>query len=815
MSRPTSAVTRVVLLDGALLAVAIGALLASPGGTGALRSAPWWAPLALAVAFGVSEHAVFHLEHRREAITVSLSEVPSLYALVFLDIRLAIVARLIGSLVVVWVERRPSIHKLLFNAALFTFEIALCGLLMRVLLGVTGHTATWQIVGGVAVVGVVTTVGGFAVSAAIAQFEGGFVEKSIGTLRSSGWLYVLNSTVAGLIVTPSLVNPWLIPLAFVPVAIFWIYVQRQASLSQHLSDVQALQGFSGRVAGEPDVDGIGRIAVVEAARLLRARRVTLFVVEDANRPADLVARASVDVPIPAPQLAPPGPGETSEPTVRIGRVCIAPLVTDGGMVGALAVAGRHGVTDWFTDADLERLRIIAEQLAAPIARGLLHRQLEYDASHDSLTGLENRPSFERTLTGTPATLPDESAVAFVAMLDLDRFKEVNDTLGHHAGDVLLIEVARRLATLAEPGDVVARFAGDEFAVAGTRSDHDAVDEFVRGCTASISRPVRIDGFELVVNASAGIAERSVGMEPAEAIRHADIAMYHAKANHLGHDHYRPEIDRRTPARLSMLGDLRAALEHGEIDVHFQPKLDLVTGAICGAEVLARWHHHSRGWVAPDDFVAVAEQSGLIRQLTDLVLDRTVRTIADLDALGHRLGLAMNLSAHDLLDELLCDRIERHLDLHGVDPTRLTLEITEGTLLYDSPRTRATISRLHDIGVHLSIDDFGTGYSSLTYLRDLPVSELKIDRSFVTNLIVEAQDETIVRSTIDLGHNLGLHVVAEGVETNDVATRLRTLGCDIAQGYGICRPLPYDQLTTWLANTSLAPRLGHTANPLHQ
>jgi EAL domain-containing protein (putative c-di-GMP-specific phosphodiesterase class I) len=240
-----------------------------------------------------------------------------------------------------------------------------------------------------------------------------------------------------------------------------------------------------------------------------------------------------------------------------------------------------------------------------------------------------------------------------------------------------------------------------------------------------------------------------------------------------------------------------ALDHGRLHQHFQPKLDLATGLVCSAEVLARWNHPTRGAISPADFVAVAEQSGLIRRLTDDVLDGTVRALVRLDTAGHPIGLSMNISPHDLLDELLVDRIARRLDQHAVDPGRLTLEITEGTLLYDSQRTRANIARLHEMGVHLSIDDFGTGYSSLQYLRQLPVSELKIDKSFILDLMGESRDETIVRSTIDLGHNLGLRVVAEGVETDDVADRLRGLGCDIAQGYGISRPVPLGRMIEWL------------------
>jgi EAL domain-containing protein (putative c-di-GMP-specific phosphodiesterase class I) len=270
---------------------------------------------------------------------------------------------------------------------------------------------------------------------------------------------------------------------------------------------------------------------------------------------------------------------------------------------------------------------------------------------------------------------------------------------------------------------------------------------------------------------------------------------------LGVEVYREEIDRRTPARLSMLGDLRAAIENHELHVNYQPKLDLNTGMIIGAEALVRWTHAVRGVVPPIQFVRVAEDTGLIKQLTDLMLSRGIGTLRDVHRRGFHLGLAVNLSTHDLLDTRLARRVDEHLRANGVDPGMLTLEITESSLLIDAPRARATINELNDVGVRMSIDDFGTGYSSLSYLRRLPVRELKIDRSFVANVLLDEQDEVIVRSTIDLGHNLGLEVVAEGVENNEVLDRLRGFGCDVAQGFCISRPLDAERFVSWLSTTS--------------
>jgi len=433
-----------------------------------------------------------------------------------------------------------------------------------------------------------------------------------------------------------------------------------------------------------------------------------------------------------------------------------------------------------------------------LRKGMLHQRIEREARFDGLTGLPNRTSFERSIV--EVAHGRGQGRAFVIMLDLDRFKEVNDTLGHHAGDDLLILVAERLATVLRPDDVLARLAGDEFAIVGRRRNQEEMLELAWVCVREVGRPVTLDGLEIVVTASAGLAIIEDDFDDGAPLRFADIAMFNAKTQRLGVEVYRDEIDRRTPARLSMLGDLRAAIEDEQLHLHLQPKLDLNTGTVVGAEALVRWTHPVRGVVPPAQFVRVAEDTGLIKQLTDLMLQRGITILREIHDRGHHLGLSVNLSTHDLLDRRLADRVQQHLSSNDVDPSMLTLEITESSLLIDAPRARATIDELHEIGVALSIDDFGTGYSSLSYLRRLPVGELKIDQSFVANVLLDEQDEVIVRSTIDLGHNLGLVVVAEGVENNEVLERLRELGCDIAQGYCISRPLAPVHFLSWLAMT---------------
>ena len=604
----------------------------------------------------------------------------------------------------------------------------------------------------------------------------------------------------------------------------WYVIKAYGLIDQRLRDLDAVHGFTGRVGQSLVPDEIGRAAVAEAARVLRSDGVAL-VFFDHGETATRHVHGDVGVELPSrPDESTWIPYLLCERPIRVSgadldavraancelkEIMVAPVRDESGSFGVMVVAGRSEVARRFDQSDLVRLQNLTEQLTTSLRKGMLHQRIEREARLDGLTGLANRVAFERELENA-AVHRRQDHLLFVVMLDLDRFKEVNDTLGHQAGDQLLIEAAERMRLLLTPGDVLARLASDEFAIVGQRRTREEMLEFAWACVREVGRPITLDGLEIVVTASAGLAVVDDDVEEGAPLRYADIAMFNAKSQRLGVEVYRDEIDRRTPARLSLLGDLRSAIEDEHLHMHLQPKLDLNTGTVVGAEALVRWTHPVRGVVAPAQFVRVAEDTGLIKQLTDLMLDRGISTLRDIHARGYHLGLSVNLSTHDLLDRRLAERVDQHLAKNGVDPSMLTLEITESSLLIDAPRARATINELHEVGVSLSIDDFGTGYSSLSYLRRLPVGELKIDQSFVANVLIDEQDEVIVRSTIDLGHNLGLVVVAEGVENNEVLERLRAFGCDIAQGYCISRPLSPEQFLAWLASTGHPSR---RADPL--
>jgi diguanylate cyclase (GGDEF)-like protein len=420
---------------------------------------------------------------------------------------------------------------------------------------------------------------------------------------------------------------------------------------------------------------------------------------------------------------------------------------------------------------------------------------EHQSLHDALTGLPNRVLFRDRIEQALGAGRRADTTTAVLLIDLDHFKEINDTLGHHAGDRLLEEVARRLERSLQPRDTVARLGGDEFGVVlpalPRPSDASVV---ARQLLAGLREPFSIEGLTLEVDASVGIACHPVHGTGVEAlIQRADIAMYAAKEMGGGHMMFEPRLDRFSPRRLSLAGGLRAAIQNEEIVLFFQPKADLATGRVVGVEALARWEHPRLGLVGPTEFVPIAEQTGLITPLTSYVLDCALRQVREWQDAGQELSVAVNLSARSFLDAQLAAEIPRLLEKWGVDASLLELEITESMLMTDPGRAQSTLDRLHQIGLVLSIDDFGTGYSSLGNLKRLPVDWIKIDKSFVMDMAIDDSDAAIVRSTIDLAHNLGLRVVAEGVETEQAWQRLMQLGCDLAQGFYVSRPLPAAEL----------------------
>jgi diguanylate cyclase (GGDEF)-like protein len=426
-------------------------------------------------------------------------------------------------------------------------------------------------------------------------------------------------------------------------------------------------------------------------------------------------------------------------------------------------------------------------------------ELERLATTDTLTGLANRDLFRMRVDEVIAARGTGGRPFSVLLIDLDRFKEINDTLGHHYGDEVLRELGPRLEEAAGPDGMVARLGGDEFAVlAGSVAGVAALEALAGELIETVERSIVVDELGLEVGASIGIARfPDDGEDRHTLLRHADVAMYAAKAAHTGWKFYNSNLDRNSVRKLSVLSDFRRALDKDEIVAYFQPIVDVVGTRVRGAEALVRWDHPTEGVLPPGAFVEVVEQTGLIGPMTQVVLEQAIEQCARWRRAGRDLNVAVNLSVRNLLDRNLPAVVDRVLSSHHLPPEALQLEITESMVMSDPERVLATVARLNELGVRLSVDDFGTGYSSLANLRQMPIDELKIDRSFVSPMLRGESDLIIVRSTINLGHDLGLRVIAEGVEDEQTLARLARLGCDLAQGYHVSRPLPSGAFTDWL------------------
>jgi diguanylate cyclase len=432
----------------------------------------------------------------------------------------------------------------------------------------------------------------------------------------------------------------------------------------------------------------------------------------------------------------------------------------------------------------------------------------HQALHDSLTGLPNRILFYDRLEQALLGAEREQEPLAVLIVDLDRFKEVNDTMGHANGDLLLQQVGPRLRAALRARDTIARMGGDEFAVLLPGTDIAGSRQVAQSLHDALEQPFELESVTLATEASVGVAHYPEHGSTAETLlQRADVAMYMAKEGRSGHAFYAPENDPHDPNRLALVAELRRAISDDELVLHYQPKIDLRTDHVSGVEALVRWAHPIRGLLAPMEFVPLVESAGLMRPLTLWVLDRALGQCRAWRDQGTDLRVAINLAVPSLLDVQLVEDVARLLQKHAVPAHLLELEITESSVMTDPKRAIAKLEELSAMGVRLAIDDFGTGYSSLSYLRRLPVDELKIDKSFVINMEVSSDDAVIVRSTIDLCRNLGLAVVAEGVETEDAFAQLQALGCDEAQGFLMSRPLPAEALTAWLADRTVSALVG--------
>lgn len=825
-ARPSNVIGSVLALS-AVLASAAGALayftLRPLGPAVEGHAVPW---LVLAALFAASEMCVLHVHVRGQAYTFSLSEIPFALGLVFVSPLLVLAARLVGSGGALVLYRRQPRLKVVFNLSYFAFDCGLIVLVHRLVLGGADPLGPqgWAAVVVALTVGLGT--GLVVIAAVIAVVEQRQHTWVLDTATGFGLLNTWGGANAGLLAATVIVaSPeawWLLAGLSVLLGVAYRSHGQLRHSHQHLEQVY---GFTKRVNGFLTGDAPPVELLREIAEILRAERAELVLAPlagDATVTALTLEGNVVDVTagpvaeaVLARRLAALGDRSSCVLALAAGATraagdedgdlrdaAVSRLGDPEAPIGTLMVANRLGDLDSIGPADSQLLEALATHTAvALVNRALVGRlrdeadQRAYDARHDPLTGLPNRVELESVLS---EALTVRQLPIAVLLVDLNGFKDVNDTLGHHQGDQLLADVALRLAGAAVGSRLVARLGGDEFAVvwAGdtTQLHLEAVGQAIAG---ALDRPFRLGELDVDISASIGIARAPEhGTDGPTLLQRADVAMYAAKHDRSTCALYDPARDHHSPERLALAADLRRAVERREVLVVYQPKVDLRSGAVVGAEALMRWHHPTRGMVGPDEFIPTAERAGLMRPLTEFVLGTALSQARQWAAQRWDIPVAVNLSPTSLLDESLSTTIAA-LVADGDLGQRLTLEITETTIIADPARVVAGLNRLSAMGIRLAIDDFGTGYSSLAYLKTLPVDELKIDQSFVRAMIREPADAAIVRSTIELGHNLGLQVTAEGVEDIACWRDLVAAGCDTAQGYLIGRPLTPVQFTGWL------------------
>ena len=804
----------------------------------ALYARRWGAPVApvhvtwwlLVPAFVASNVFVFHLEIREEAHSFTLSELPLVVGLFCAAPWAIILGRILGEAIYFGLKRRQAMEKLVFNLSMFLLETSAAVVVFRTLsLGRSPlDPASWAVV--FLAVATADLISSAAVSQAI-RWHGGSI-RLISVAAASGVTATVNVSLALLAAIVLWVSPVGLVLFVVVAGVTALAYRGYASLNQRYASLQLLYDFTKAVGASMRAEAVMDEVLGEARRLLRAGVAEVVLLDrDTGHPVlrqqnsdqgsaqcgvfepgtdevdsvwAHVVREGQAVVIPRSSRSPLLRSFQSQLAVR--DAIVAPLRSDDAVVGTIMVANRLGEVSTFDDQDRRLFETLANHASVAFENGRLVEQLRrealerrHEALHDPLTGLPNRTLFMQQVGEAVTVAIADHRCAAVMLMDLDRFKEVNDTLGHHNGDVVLREVASRLVEVVHHREAVARLGGDEFAVVlGDLGGAKEAEETAQRIIASLTQPFVIDELALEVGASIGIALAPLhGDDAATLLQRADVAMYEAKNDKSGQAVYSLERDNYSPRRLALAGELRQAIDSGDVVVYHQPKARLSDGTIIGTEALVRWRHPVHGLLPPDDFIPVAEHTGLISALTVHVLRAALQQCVLWREMGHDLGVAVNLAMRSLLDADLPAVVWDLLHELDVPASRLTLELTESSIMADPGRTITVLERLAVIGVHISVDDFGTGYSSLAYLQRLPVHEVKIDQSFVFRMAANPDDAVIVQSIVELGHNLGLSVVAEGVEDQISWDRLRAMSCDIAQGYHLSKPIPASEVTRWL------------------
>ena len=744
--------------------------------------------VALTAAFVVTDTNMVHVNVGRHAHSFTFSFVPLVLGLFELTPTQLLSARVVGAATGLLLLRRPPV-KIAFNLAQIGLGLGLASLAWtRIASRDAMSMQTWS--AAVVALLVVAVVSSLTITAVIAVDGAQHPLAMFGrTLVTDIATAVAQTAFALVALTVARVNVWGL-WALCVIAGYLVLAQRaQVLLQKRHGALERLNDVAGRLGRDLHSDLVAREVLLGAVRALNGAAAELDLLDDVSGGTKTLRYDGNDVVVSQPQ--PPADGDVSVPLTAHGRV-----------IGHLRVTGSTAVAS-FGDDERQLLSALAQHASTALANGKLADELrlrvsenERQATHDSLTNLPNRLMFERV---TNQMLANGRQLA-VLLLDLDRFKDVNDTLGHAAGDALLTDVGSRLRAAVPEALCIARLGGDEFTVLLTDVDEATAVRAAEAARETLLHPLQVNSVDVSVDASVGVALAPThGTSCDELLRHADVAMYASKSGRGIVTVYDDSIDHNDPSRLGLVAELREAISAGGLQLHYQPKIALADPAgSVSVEALSRWIHPTRGFIPPDEFIAIAEQTGLITPLTDWVVTTALAQCRDWLDQGADVSISVNVSARVLRDPEFPARLATALAAARVPASRLTLEITETAIMDDVEHTVDVLWELRRAGVKLSIDDLGVGQSSLAYLKRLPVHEVKIDKSFVMSMVDDPDDDAIVCAVVGLAHRLGMTIVAEGVETDRIRDRLVEIDCDVAQGYWYSRPIPAADVLPWFS-----------------
>jgi len=778
--------------------------------------------------FALADVAIMSFRVRRHQMSVSLAEIPFILGLALLPPVTMILARVLAKAIVYAVRRFPMV-KSAFNVASAAASTVAAELVLNPFRPLDlKQPETWLLLALALFVGILVSLA--ALTGVITLVQGritfhDYVRMTVPMLMSSS----VNLTVALAALIMVNQSPWaLIILGALMACFMWAYRSYARFMRQH-NTLSHIYDLSSAISDTPHDGTISDVLPARVREILQAERATLWLPPNGRHPeVMLTARDEspglIDLPgtpevlrssvLKTGQSAAVGhnlgdPEILAELRAAGGKdAIVVPLRAGSAVIGTLEVANRLGDPNHFGPNDIKLLESVASHAAVAVENSRLVDRLRYDAYHDALTGLPNRRRITTALEEAVKIRAPGEVVA-VLFFDVDSLRDVNDSLGYAAGDRLIAEVGARLRAASPTAALVGRAGGDEFVVTLRMPSAEAATSLAASLRKQLQQPMGFGTLTLDVDTAVGIVVHpDHGTDPATLLQRAELATHAAKSSANGVQQFSLGMESRSVRRLGLAGDLRRALDTNELEIYFQPKVDLRDRHLVGVECLARWEHPTHGSVAPEDFVAVAEHTGQLGRLTEVVLREGLQRAREWVDAGRPLGVAVNLSARTLIDTEFPNRVDELLREYAVAPDRLTLEITEDGFVGEEDRPLPTLRRLYELGVRLSVDDFGTGYSSLSYLRRLPVHEVKIDRSFVQGMATDAGDLAIVRAVVDISRHFGLAVVAEGVESELTLDLLAEIGCDIGQGFLFSRPLPHERLEAWLgARTDAEPTPG--------